>query len=114
MSSFQNILKDSNVVKVGMEIQSFELLLLRQHGLMVEQGIELLKLAQISRFVPDSLKKMAHSKDILSNWQAPQLTPQQGNYAAKNAHTAIEILKDLISRNEKIMNHLTFLVLSGQ
>lgn len=112
---FQNILLDPKIVKVGVGVHRDAYLLLHQHKMQVKHAIDLRYLAQELGLAPESLEKMALRvagiklvkdwKITESNWEAPQLSQEQIDYAAADAHASVEIYKHMLRRNPNVLHN---------
>lgn len=106
----QTILADSDIVKVGVAPIEDARFLEKDYGLTVTSTLDLRFLAVASGCKPGGLAKMAaeHLKVTLdkrllvkcSNWEAPQLSREQLDYAAKDALVAVELFGHFAAKIE--------------
>lgn len=99
----QELLEDDNIVKVGVGPYEDANYLAKDYGVCVGSTLDLRYLAVMARCEPRGLGKLSLDnlnvkldKDwrvSCSNWEANTLSQRQVNYAAKDAHVAVEIFK---------------------
>ncbi|XP_055312171.1 exonuclease 3'-5' domain-containing protein 2-like [Sitodiplosis mosellana] len=97
----EEILEDSDIVKVGVAPYTDAKYLKDDYGVHVASTLDLRFMATAARCTPGGLKKMA--KDYLgipldkstqcSDWEAPTLSRPQIEYAALDVHVAIQLFK---------------------
>lgn len=115
------MLEDSDIAKVGVSPSGDAKFLARDYGVCVASTFDLRFMAATCGCRPGGLGKM--SKDYLdvkldknwrvtcSDWEAPKLSPQQVDYAAKDAHVAIELFRRFAAKIEPksySMNTVTY------
>lgn len=99
----QEILEDDYIVKVGVSPNGDANYLVKDYGVCVASTFDLRYMAALCNCRPGGLAKM--SEDYLnvkleknwrircSDWEAPTLSKMQTDYAANDAHVAIELFK---------------------
>lgn len=108
MKIFQELLEDNDIIKVGVAPSDDANYLAREYGVCVGSVLDLRFIAQLAHCRPDGLAKLSHEhlnvqldknwRVRCSNWEAPELTDIQKDYAAKDAQVGVEIFKVLISK----------------
>lgn len=103
----RSILEDPDIIKAGVASPEDATLLFQDYSIKVNGAFDIRFLALISDHKPEGLAKL--SKKILdikleknwritcSDWESPQLSAPQIDYAAKDAFVAVEIFKKLYS-----------------
>lgn len=104
----QELLEDDDIIKVGVAPQGDAGYLVQDYGVCVASTFDLRYMAAMTGCRPGGLGKM--SEDYLkvkldknwrircSDWEAPTLSEKQLDYAAKDAHVAIELFKFFAAR----------------
>lgn len=105
---FKEILEDDNIVKVGVSPQGDANFLARDYGICVASTFDLRHMAIMCGCRPGGLGKLSETllnvkldknwRIRCSDWEAVILSDKQIEYAAKDAHVAIEIFKILAHR----------------
>lgn len=108
LNLLKEILEDANIVKVGVAPLGDANYLVRDYGICVASTLDLRYLAIMCGHRPGGLAKL--SEDHLnvkldknwrircSDWEASTLTSKQIEYAAKDAHVAIELFKKFANK----------------
>lgn len=106
----QTLLADSDIVKVGVGPNEDASFLEKDYGLTVKSTLDLRFLAVTSGYQPRGLAKMAAEHFnitldkrlhvICSDWEAPELSREQQDYAAKDALVAIELFRHFAAEIE--------------
>lgn len=100
---FKELLEDDNIVKVGVAPLGDANYLARDYGVCVASTFDLRHMAVMCGYRPGGLSKLSENylnvkldknwRIRCSDWEAPTLTSIQIDYAAKDAHVAIELFK---------------------
>ena len=99
---FKEVLEDDKIVKVGVVPEEDAELLKKDYGVQTKSTLDLRHMANLIGLQPRSLKIMAgeylnvkllNNKRISNAWENETLSQKQIDYAAKDAHVAIELFK---------------------
>lgn len=107
----QEVLEDDNIVKVGIAPIGDANYLAHDYGVCVGNTLDLRFLAIQANCKPSSLAKLSEEylnvkldknwRVRCSDWEVPVLSDAQTEYAAKDAHVAIELFKVFADRLQK-------------
>lgn len=99
------MLEDDTIIKVGVSPFEDAGYLAKDYGVCVSSTLVLRFLAVMAKCEPCGLGRLSQTKIGVkldknwrvrcSNWEAFDLTPKQIDYAAKDAHVAVEIFRTL-------------------
>lgn len=105
---FKEILENDNIIKIGVAPQGDATYLARDYEIKVANTFDLRHMAVMCGYPSGGLAKLSKSilnveldknwTIICSDWEAAVLSSKQIDYAAKDAHVAIEIFKILADR----------------
>lgn len=103
-------MEDDSIVKVGVAPFDDANYLARDYGVCVGSTLDLRYLAMMAGDQPHGLSKLSQEylnvkldknwRIRCSNWEAGELSPLQMEYAAKDAHVAVEIFRVLAKKVE--------------
>lgn len=115
----RSLLEDPDIIKTGVACTEDGNYLLQDYAIKVNGTFDLRFLALLTSHKAEGLAKL--SKNVLnielnknwrvtcSDWEAPTLTPDQIDYAAKDAFVAVEIFKKLYASIRPIVNNQSIL-----